>query len=49
VVERAVILSETDTFDVDESWLSAESHESSTKKPSALEKREVEMIQAALA
>jgi len=32
VVERAVILSETDTFDVDESWLSAESDESSTKK-----------------
>jgi len=32
VVERAVILSETDTFDVDESWLSTESDESSTKK-----------------
>jgi hypothetical protein len=49
-VECAVILSETDTFDVDESWLNAESDESSTKKGlSAFENREVEMIEAALA
>ncbi|HMI54337.1 MAG TPA: sigma-54-dependent Fis family transcriptional regulator [Candidatus Saccharimonadales bacterium] len=50
VVERAVILSETDTFVVDESWLkrepanSAEPHEGL----SALANREAEMIEAAL-
>jgi formate hydrogenlyase transcriptional activator len=50
VVERAVILSETDTFVVDESWLNAVSEESSPKRGlSALDDREVEMIEAALA
>jgi formate hydrogenlyase transcriptional activator len=50
VVERAIILSETDTFVVDKSWLNDESEESSPKRGlSALEDREVEMIQAALA
>jgi PAS domain S-box-containing protein len=50
VVERAVILSETDTFVVDESWLQRESAESSPKRGlSALDDREVEMIEAALA
>ncbi len=56
VVERAVILSEGDTFAVDESWLKRESFESG--RPglpsgsvglSALADREVEMIEAALA
>jgi len=50
VVERAVILSETDTFVVEESWLSDDSEESSPQRGlSALEDREVEMIEAALA
>jgi formate hydrogenlyase transcriptional activator len=50
VVERAVILSETDTFVVDESWLRSESVDSSPRKGlSALAIREVEMIEAALA
>ena len=50
VVERAVILSETDTFVVDDSWLQCESAESSPKRGlSALDDREVEMIEAALA
>ena len=50
VVERAVVLSETDTFDVDESWLKGEPVESAKKRGlSALEDREVEMIAAALA
>jgi formate hydrogenlyase transcriptional activator len=50
VVERAVILSETDTFVVDESWLESKSEESSQREGlSALEGREVEMIEAALA
>jgi formate hydrogenlyase transcriptional activator len=50
VVERAVILSETDTFVVDESWLVVVSAESSPKLGlSALDDREVEMIEAALA
>lgn len=50
VVERAVILSETDTFVVDDSWLRSESAESSEKRGrSALEDGEVEMIEAALA
>jgi formate hydrogenlyase transcriptional activator len=51
VVERAVILTETDTFVVDESWLKLEPTE--TERPreglSALEDREMEMIEAALA
>jgi len=51
VVERAVIVSESDRFVVDESWfkrdpaVSAETH----KALSALTNREVEMIEAALA
>jgi formate hydrogenlyase transcriptional activator len=55
VVERAVILSEGDTFEVDESWLKRESADSpqrgqsSVEGLSALADREVEMIQAALA
>jgi len=50
VVERAVILSETDTFVVDESWLNGESEKSSPRRGlSVLEDREVEMIEAALA
>jgi len=50
VVERAVILSEADTFVVDKSWLEGESAESSPKLGlSALDDREVEMIEAALA
>jgi formate hydrogenlyase transcriptional activator len=50
VVERAVILSETDTFVVDDRWLKRESAESFPHKGrSALPDREVEMIEAALA
>jgi len=50
VVERAVILCETDTFVVDESWLGSESEESPQREGlSALEEREVEMIEAVLA
>ena len=50
VVERAVILSESDTFVVDESWLKGEAAEPSQQEGlSALAEREVEMIQAALA
>jgi formate hydrogenlyase transcriptional activator len=51
VVERAVILSETDTFAVDESWLKRESVASTLANEglSALADREVEMIEAALA
>src|SRR5262249_15708981 len=49
VVERAVILSETETFIVDESWLKGASTDSSSPAgSSALSGREVEMIQAAL-
>ena len=45
VVERAVILSETDTLVVDESWLKSELAESSQKRGlSALADQEVEMI-----
>src|SRR5262249_22050349 len=51
VVERAVILTEADTFVVDESWLTRESPEA--PKPheglAALADREVEMILSALA
>jgi formate hydrogenlyase transcriptional activator len=50
VVERAVILCESDTFLVDESWLEHESAESSQGEGLlALADREVEMIEAALA
>jgi PAS domain S-box-containing protein len=51
VVERAVILSETDTFLVDESWLKLESPESRQPREgiSTLSDREVELIEAALA
>jgi formate hydrogenlyase transcriptional activator len=50
IVERAVILSENDTFVVDESWLQRESAElSPTRRLSTLEEHEVEMIEAALA
>ena len=51
VVERAVILCETDTLVVDESWLRLESADSSQPREglSALADREVEMIEAALA
>jgi PAS domain S-box-containing protein len=51
VVERAVILSETDTFFVDESWLKLESPESRQPREgiSTLSDREVELIEAALA
>jgi formate hydrogenlyase transcriptional activator len=50
VIERAVILCETDTFLVDESWLEREPGESSQGEGlSALADREVEMIEAALA
>ncbi|HXB71888.1 MAG TPA: sigma-54-dependent Fis family transcriptional regulator [Candidatus Acidoferrales bacterium] len=50
VVERAVILSEGDTFEVDESWLKRESTDTPQPREglSALEAREVEMIEAAL-
>jgi formate hydrogenlyase transcriptional activator len=50
VVERAVILSETDTFVVDESWLKSAFPESSPRRGSStLEESEVEVIEAALA
>ena len=50
VVERAVILNETDTFAVDDSWLRSESSGSSPHEGlSALADRESELIQAALA
>jgi len=51
VVERAVILSESDTFTVDESWLKREAFEPARPHDghSALEVREVETIEAALA
>jgi formate hydrogenlyase transcriptional activator len=51
VVERAVILAETDTFVVDESWLKRESAKlaPSHQGLSALADREVEMIETALA
>jgi len=51
VVERAVILTDTDTFVVDEAWLKRESAAAPSRGEalSALEKREVETIEAALA
>jgi PAS domain S-box-containing protein len=50
VVERAVILSETDIFFVDESWLKLKSPESRQPREgiSTLSDREVELIEAAL-
>jgi formate hydrogenlyase transcriptional activator len=50
VVERAVILCESDTFDIDENWLKAESSSPSTPTGplTELTKREREMIEAAL-
>jgi hypothetical protein len=49
-VERAVILSETDTFVVDETWLKPESADRSPREGlSRLADRELEMIRAALA
>jgi formate hydrogenlyase transcriptional activator len=51
VVERGVILSEDDTFSVDESWFKRKPQESSIAPGTlpALADREVEMIKAALA
>ena len=52
VVERAVILCESDTFVVDESWLEGETESDDSPERDgllALEDREVEMIEAALA
>jgi len=50
IVERAVILSETDTFVVDESWIKTELAETSPSRSlSALEDGKAEMIEAALA
>jgi formate hydrogenlyase transcriptional activator len=51
VVERAVVLCETETFVVDESWLRRESADSprSNDGVSALAEGEVQMIEAALA
>jgi formate hydrogenlyase transcriptional activator len=51
VVERAVILTETDTFFVDENWLNASSIESARPQDGllALADRELEMIEATLA
>jgi formate hydrogenlyase transcriptional activator len=51
VVERGVILSEGDTFSVDENWFKRRPKESLTGLDGlpALAKREVEMIKAALA
>ena len=50
VVERAIVLCETDTFVVDESWLKRKSADGSSHESlSMLADREVEMIKAALA
>jgi formate hydrogenlyase transcriptional activator len=50
VIERAIILSEGDTFVVDESWLKLEPAESKPHEGfSALADREIEMIEDALA
>jgi len=51
VVERAVILSESDTLAVDQSWLGRESAASAPAREglAALAQREVELIEAALA
>ena len=51
IVERAVILSEADTFFVDESWMKLESAQSRQPREglSTLSDREVKVIEAALA
>jgi formate hydrogenlyase transcriptional activator len=50
IVERAVILSESDSFVVEQSWLNDQSEESSRKRGfSVLEDHEVEMIEEVLA
>src|SRR5215831_8506265 len=52
VIERAVILSDSDTFAVDETWLKGKPSETSRSTPDltgALLKQEREMIEAALA
>jgi formate hydrogenlyase transcriptional activator len=50
VVERAVILTDTDTFTIDESWLKCEPARSGRREgSSAVEAREIEMIENALA
>ena len=50
VVERAIILTDTDTFTVDESWFAYEGAPSGPRKAaSVLAQREIEMIEAALA
>jgi formate hydrogenlyase transcriptional activator len=53
VVERAVILSDGDTFSVEESWLKPEPHQVAASRTVALEgvlqRQEKEMIEAALA
>jgi formate hydrogenlyase transcriptional activator len=50
VVQRAVILTETDSFVLEQSWLNDESEKSSQKRGLwALEDREVEMIEEVLA
>ena len=51
VVERALILTESDTFEIDESWLDLEMPESPQRHEgfSALAEREKELIEAALA
>ena len=52
VIERSVIVCETDTFSVDPNWLSAESsplppaYPPSTKRPSAQEKERIEAVLA---
>jgi formate hydrogenlyase transcriptional activator len=51
VIERAVVLSEGETFSVDESWLTSDSQRSATASQplSAVADRERELIEAALA
>jgi formate hydrogenlyase transcriptional activator len=50
IVERAVILTESDSFVVEQSWLNDQSEESSRKRGfSVLEDHEVEMIEEVLA
>jgi formate hydrogenlyase transcriptional activator len=50
IVERALILCETDTFVVDDIWLSSESGDSSVHEAvSPSENREAEIIKATLA
>jgi transcriptional regulator with GAF, ATPase, and Fis domain len=51
VIERSVILNETETFTIDKSWLSHKPHQTPQEKPFSdnLATREKEMIEAALA